>query len=65
MWSSLSFLEFRKAKIAFKNEKYDNPKFYDEYIEDYEEDSDYRKIGTEWIISIRMNGIGIPWNLNI
>ena len=43
MWSSLSFPEFRKARIAFKNEKYDNPKFYDEYIEDYEEDSDYRK----------------------
>ena len=42
-WKSLSFPEFRKARIAFKNEKYDNPKFYDEYIEDYEEDSDYRK----------------------
>ena len=43
MWSSLSFPEFRKARVAFKKEKYDNPKFYDEYIEDYEEDSDYRK----------------------
>ena len=43
MWSSLSFPEFRKVRVAFKNEKYDNPKFYDEYIEDYEEDSDYRK----------------------
>ncbi len=42
-WKSVSFPEFRKARVAFKNEKYDNPKFYDEYIEDYEEDSDYRK----------------------
>jgi len=42
-WKSVSFSEFRKARIAFKKEKYDNPKFYDEYIEDYEEDSDYRK----------------------
>ncbi len=42
-WKSVSFSEFRKCRIAFKKEKYDNPKFYDEYIEDYEEDSDYRK----------------------
>ena len=42
-WKSVSFSEFRKARVTFKNEKYDNPKFYDEYIEDYEEDSDYRK----------------------
>ena len=42
-WKSVSFSEFRKVRIAFKKEKYDNPKFYDEYIEDYEEDSDYRK----------------------
>ena len=43
MWNSVSFSEFRKARIAFKKEKYDNPIYYDEYIEDYEEDSDYRK----------------------
>ena len=42
-WKSVTFYEFRKCRIAFKKEKYDNPKFYDEYIEDYEEDSDYRK----------------------
>ncbi len=42
-WKSLSYPEFRKARIAFKKEKYENPEFYDEYIEDYEEDSDYRK----------------------
>ena len=42
-WTSVSFSEFRKARIAFKKEKYNNPQFYDEYIEDYEEDSDYRK----------------------
>ena len=27
MWSSVSFTEFRKARVAFKKEKYDNPKF--------------------------------------
>ena len=28
-WSSVSINEFRKARIAFKNENYDNPKYYD------------------------------------
>ena len=58
MWNSLSFSEFRNARVAFKKEKYDNPKFYDEYIEDYEEDSDYRK---NWNRMDHINTDDLDW----
>jgi hypothetical protein len=58
MWNSLSFSEFRNVRVAFKKEKYDNPKFYDEYIEDYEEDSDYRK---NWNRMNHINTDDLDW----
>ena len=43
-WSSLSLTEFRKARIALKNENYDNPEYYDSDYEYYaEENENYKK----------------------
>ena len=43
-WSSISLSEFRKARIAFKNENYDDPKYYDIDYDYYaEEDENYKK----------------------
>ncbi len=57
-WDSVSFSEFRKARIAFKKEKYDNPKYYDEYIEDYDENDDYRK---NWNRMSHINTADFDW----
>jgi hypothetical protein len=56
-WSSVSLNEFRKARIAFKNENYDNPEYYDadyDYYNDEEKKNWNRmkEIGSEdwdWI----------------
>ena len=37
-WSSVSLNEFRKARIAFKNESYDNPEYYDVDYDYYNEE---------------------------
>ena len=43
-WSSISLNEFRKARIALKEEKYEDPVYYDPDYEYYaEEDENYRK----------------------
>ena len=43
-WSSLSLAEFRKARIALKNENYDDPEYYDPDYEYYaEENENYKK----------------------
>ena len=43
MWSSVSFAEFRKARMAFKKENFDNPSYYDEEYNYYEDDDEYKK----------------------
>ena len=43
-WSSIGLGEFRKARIAFKNENYDDPKYYDVDYDYYaEDDENYKK----------------------
>ena len=56
-WSSVSLNEFRKARIAFKNENYDNPEYYDVDYDYYNEEEKknwnrMKEIGSEdwdWI----------------
>jgi hypothetical protein len=56
-WSSVSLNEFRKARIAFKNENYDNPEYYDADYDYYNEEEKknwnrMKEIGSEdwdWI----------------
>ena len=43
MWSSVSFAEFRKVRMAFKKENFDNPSYYDEEYNYYEDDDEYKK----------------------
>ena len=43
-WSSLSLAEFRKARVAIKNENYDDHEYYDyDYQYNAEDDENYKK----------------------
>ena len=43
IWSALSFSDLRKTRLLFKNEKYENPSYYDDEYNYYEDDSDQKK----------------------
>jgi len=43
IWSALSFSDLRKARLIFKNEKYENPSYYDDEYNYYEDDSAEKK----------------------
>ena len=59
-WSSISLSEFRKARIAFKNENYDDPKYYDIDYDYYaEEDENYKK---NWNRMSQINSDDWDWH---
>ena len=58
-WSSISLSDFRKARIAFKNENYDDPNYYDIDYDYYaEEDENYKK---NWNRMSQINSEPYDW----
>ena len=58
IWSALSFSDLRKTRLLFKNEKYENPSYYDDEYNYYEDDSDEKK---NWSRFLHINTDNYDW----
>ena len=58
IWSALSFTDLRKTRLIFKNEKYENPSYYDDEYNYYEDDSDEKK---NWSRFLHINTDNWDW----
>jgi hypothetical protein len=59
-WTSISFSEFRKARIALKNENYEDPEYYDpDYKYNCEDIENYKK---NWSRLTEINTMDWDWH---